>query len=51
MKTNKAKLKSFAMALCALVFLITIGTGCRNTAHGVGQDVERAGEKIQEKTQ
>ncbi|MFO1500172.1 MAG: entericidin A/B family lipoprotein [Verrucomicrobiota bacterium] len=26
-------------------------TGCKNTAHGVGKDVERAGEKIQDKTQ
>ena len=50
MKTNKTNLKSIATALCALVLLVTIGTGCRNTAHGVGQDIERAGEKIQEKT-
>jgi predicted small secreted protein len=50
MKTTKSNLKAFALALCALVLLVTIGTGCRNTAHGIGQDVERAGEKIQEKT-
>ena len=31
-------------------FLLFIGTGCKHTAHGVGEDVEKAGEKIQEKT-
>jgi len=50
MKTNKTNLKSFVTALCAAVFLFTVATGCRNTAHGVGQDIEKAGEKIQEKT-
>lgn len=33
-----------AAALCAF------GFGCKNTAHGVGKDVENVGEKIQEKT-
>ena len=50
MKTNKSNLKSFVLGLCAMVILVTLATGCRNTAHGVGQDIEKAGEKIQEKT-
>jgi predicted small secreted protein len=35
----------FAVAILALSVV-----GCRNTARGVGKDVEKAGEKIQEKT-
>jgi predicted small secreted protein len=35
--------------------LIIIGAagapGCKNTARGMGKDIERTGEKIQEKTQ
>ena len=38
------------LALYAVV-LVLAGTGCRNTAQGMGQDIERAGEEIQEKTQ
>ena len=34
----------------AMVAVLTVVTGCKNTAHGAGQDIERAGEKIQEKT-
>jgi len=30
--------------------VVFVAAGCKNTAHGVGQDVEKAGEKIQEKT-
>lgn len=36
-----------AVALAAYALM---AVGCRHTAHGVGEDVERAGEKIQEKT-
>jgi predicted small secreted protein len=42
-------MKKVLMAMLA-VFAITIVTGCRNTAQGVGEDVEKAGDKIQEKT-
>lgn len=38
--------RTIGMLLLGLVFL----SGCRNTAHGIGQDMERAGEKIQNKT-
>ena len=30
--------------------LFAIATGCKHTAHGAGEDIERMGEKIQEKT-
>jgi predicted small secreted protein len=36
--------------LLASALLVLSGSGCKNTAHGVGQDVEKVGEKIQEKT-
>lgn len=37
--------------LLGLALALVIATvGCKHTAHGVGQDLEQAGEKIQEKT-
>jgi predicted small secreted protein len=45
----KTKIKCIATFLCAAL-LAVIATGCRHTAHGVGEDMEKAGEKIQEKT-
>jgi predicted small secreted protein len=42
-------IKRILMLLVATVTLITAATGCR-TAHGAGEDMERAGEKIQDKT-
>jgi len=33
------------LAVYALAFV-----GCKHTAHGAGQDIEKAGDKIQEKT-
>lgn len=44
-KTQRLILTMFALALLALSV-----AGCQNTAHGVGEDMENAGEKIQEKT-
>lgn len=41
-------LKKLLLTLLAGTALLAF-TGCKNTAEGVGQDVERAGEKIQEK--
>jgi predicted small secreted protein len=43
MKTNILKITS----LCALLFSALAFSGC-NTAEGVGQDMERAGEKVQD---
>jgi len=44
MKTNKA----FALVLLVLLSVAAF-SGCR-TAHGFGEDMEHAGEKIQDKT-
>jgi len=41
---QKIGMLMLAAAICAL------SLGCKNTAHGVGKDVEKVGEKIQEKT-
>ena len=43
-------IKRIVIALLAATVMIIAGTGCKHTAHGVGQDVEKMGEKIQEKT-
>lgn len=45
----KTKIKSLVILLCVSV-LALVATGCKHTAHGVGEDIEKAGEKIQEKT-
>jgi len=37
--------------LAALVTALLVLTGCKHTAHGAGKDIEKMGEKIQEKTQ
>jgi predicted small secreted protein len=52
--TNTEGRAQFSQAnIVALLFLTAllaiVGIGC-NTAHGFGKDVEKAGEKIQEKT-
>jgi len=43
---------AFKRAVLTVTLLAFIGlvSGC-NTAHGVGKDIERTGEKIQEKTE
>jgi len=38
------------LSLLLGAFVVIGMTGCRNTARGMGKDVENAGEKIQEKT-
>jgi|GEM_PF-2394517 len=32
------------------LILTTTVSGCKSTAHGAGEDIEKMGEKIQEKT-
>lgn len=50
MKFNQKSLG--AVCLLALgLFLSVFTSGCKHTANGAGQDIERMGEKIQEKTQ
>ena len=42
-------IKKLLLLAFAAFALITSATGCR-TAHGAGEDMQRAGEKIQDKT-
>lgn len=39
-----------AVVMVFLLALLASATGCKNTAHGAGEDIEKMGEKIQEKT-
>lgn len=50
MRTTQITLVHRLVLLClAAIFLAIVGVGC-NTAHGLGKDMEKAGEKIQDKT-
>ena len=51
LKINQEKhmLKRLIMILFAASIVLAAGTGCR-TAHGFGEDMEKAGDKIQDKT-
>jgi predicted small secreted protein len=42
-------MKKILLLLVAVSGLMTAFTGC-HTAHGAGEDIERAGEKIQDNT-
>ena len=44
------KIQRLLLALLAVAALALSVVGCQNTAHGVGKDVEKVGDKIQEKT-
>ena len=48
MKTIKINCYILMLLVVSCVGLMT--TGCKNTAHGAGEDIEQMGEKIQEKT-
>lgn len=43
------KLTSILRSSIVLLFVVLFTTACRNTASGFGKDMEKAGEKIQEK--
>jgi predicted small secreted protein len=45
----KLKFKNITLVLLTAV-LFSVVTGCKHTANGAGQDIEKMGEKIQEKT-
>jgi predicted small secreted protein len=47
MKTNIHRL---LLGIAAAMLLVSVTSGCKNTAHGAGQDIENMGDKIQEKT-
>jgi predicted small secreted protein len=50
MKTHhRALTQRIVLVLRAATLLATVGIGC-NTAKGLGKDVEKAGEKIQDGT-
>ena len=42
-------MKKMILAVMLAVYALAV-VGCKHTAHGAGQDIERAGEKIQDKT-
>ncbi len=42
-------MKRILIALLAIAILSTAVTGCR-TAHGLGEDIENTGQKLQDKT-
>lgn len=46
----KINIPRIALILFAAVLLTGLVTGCKNTANGAGKDIEKVGEKIQEKT-
>ena len=41
---------SQTLAAILLAIIVVGAMGCKHTAHGIGEDMEEAGEKIQEKT-
>jgi predicted small secreted protein len=53
LKNTEGRAQSSQANIVVLLFLTAllaiVGIGC-NTAHGFGKDVEKTGEKIQEKT-
>jgi len=42
--------KRIVLLVFITALLVIVGMGC-NTAHGFGKDMEKAGDKIQEKTE
>lgn len=44
-------MKRFTFAFFVSVLILGGASGCKHTAHGAGQDIEKMGEKIQDKTQ
>ena len=49
MGTKGNDMKKMVMLFAAVVLSVTAFTGC-NTTRGAGEDIERAGEKIQDAT-
>jgi predicted small secreted protein len=43
-------MKKILLAAMLAIYACAVGTGCKHTAHGAGEDIEKVGEKIQEKT-
>jgi len=51
MKNIPSRVKRILLLIAFSAVLTSAATACKHTANGAGQDIERAGEKIQEKTQ
>jgi len=47
----KQNIQRIALSLFAAVLLMSVVTGCKSTASGAGKDIEKMGEKIQDKTE
>jgi predicted small secreted protein len=45
----KTIIQNVIIGFLACLLMVAV-TGCKNTAHGAGEDIEKMGEKIQEKT-
>ncbi len=45
----KLQIKVTLFALAGIL-LLGLASGCKNTANGAGRDIEKIGEKIQDKT-
>jgi predicted small secreted protein len=48
---KNTRINRFILILFAASFLGLTVTGCKHTANGAGKDIEKMGEKIQEKTE
>ena len=46
----KSNLKLLVLTLAVGILTAGLTSGCKNTAHGAGKDIENMGEKIQDKT-
>jgi predicted small secreted protein len=52
MNLTRARMTRTKLALSSAIVVLTIVlVGCKHTDNGFGRDVEKAGEKIQEKTE
>ena len=50
-KNNTTRQCKQLVVLTLIGVILTIsGIGCKHTAHGAGEDIEKMGEKIQDKT-
>jgi predicted small secreted protein len=46
----KRSLDKVVLCIFVAALLVISTTACKHTAHGAGQDIEKVGEKIQDKT-
>ena len=46
----KSNIRHLIALLCVSILVFATNTGCKSTANGVGKDIEKMGDKIQDKT-